>query len=77
MVEIWSHFERVAEVSADTWDYHATDANGYLMAAAPDLLRTLQNLVAAVDGLDVTNRDFNTLPAKAAIAKALHTTTEE
>ena len=52
------------------WGSDVTDANARLIAAAPDLLTTLQDLVAYCETVGMADA-FNRLPAaRAAITKA-------
>jgi hypothetical protein len=62
-IEIWRQFpER-------EWDAEM-EANARLIAAAPDLLESLQEIVAAADGAGWSQLDATLAKARAAIAKA-------
>lgn len=54
----------------NTWIDCCTEANARLVAAAPDLLEALEEIVSAADGDGWKPLDANLIKARAAIAKA-------
>ena len=70
---VWldGHVEPEETMGPDnTWIDCCTEANARLVAAAPDLLEALEEIVSAADGDGWKQLDANLSAARAAIAKA-------
>lgn len=60
----------ICDLQSDGYDEKTQKANAALIAAAPDLLEALENLLAVADQYDLPLSDPERIAARAAIAKA-------